>query len=145
MWTLQNIDALKSSPENVQARGFKPDAHVPGGYVVTFTFDDGTDSEMVSTVLSSYDDLKKSAKNMLKRLNDRDQVLSATAETLDLSDPAPKQPDPVDVAEQEYREAVALYEDLKQRAEIDSATYAWGRDNQRVIVQQKLQAWTNLK
>lgn len=114
--------------------------------LLKLTFTNGTSDISVSTFVDTEEDVKRTIKQNLARLNGQEEAITKVNDgTLDLTDPEPPAPDPVQVAEQEYRDAIALYEELKTKAELDSATYAWGRDNQRVIAQQKLQAWTNLK
>ena len=129
MWTLKSIEA--TAEQNTTA------------FTASITYTNGTDDvTLASTRLSSRKELEDTVKVNQARLNERDEVLKEVADgTFTLPEPeAPREPSAKEVAQREYDEALALFKDLSDKAEIDPTTFNWGRDNQRVIVQQKLQA-----
>ena len=129
MWTLKSIEA--TAEQNTTA------------FTASITYTNGTDDvTLASTRLSSRKELEDTVKVNQARLNERDEVLKEVTDgTFVVPEPEPpREPSAKEVAQREYDEALALFKDLSDKAEIDPDTFSWGRDNQRVIVQQKLQA-----
>ena len=132
MWTFKSIEA--TAEQNTTA------------FTASITYTNGTDDvTLASTRLSSRKELEDTVKVNQARLNERDEVLKEVTDgTFAVPEPeAPREPSAKEVAQREYDEALALFKDLSDKAEIDPDTFSWGRDNQRVIVQQKLQALMN--
>ena len=132
MWTLKSIEA--TAEQNTTA------------FTASITYTNGKeDVTLASTRLSSRKELEDTVRVNQARLNERDEVLKEVTDgTFAVPEPEPpREPSAKEVAQREYDEALALFKDLSDKAEIDPTTFNWGRDNQRVIVQQKLQALMN--
>ena len=132
MWTLKETPTIEEAP-SLQMKA-------------TFTFTDGTKDETASTTVSTAGEVRQAGRDLLKRLNERSEAIAASKAgtfSIEEEEQTPREPSAKEVAQREYDEALALFKDLSDKAEIDPTTFNWGRDNQRVIVQQKLQALMN--
>ena len=128
MWSYKTIE-ITEVPNSTQ-------------FNATITFEaQGQPEVSVSTKLSSRAELEQAIRVTTARLNERSELITETRNgTFTLTPlPEPVQPTAKEIAQREYDEALALFNDLKAKAELDPTTFNFSRDNQRVIVQQKLQ------
>lgn len=102
---------------------------------------DGETDVSLTTRLSSRSELENTIRQNIARLDERSALIADVANKAFELTPLPTPPTETakETAQREYDEAVALYEDLKIKAELDPTTFTWSLDNQKVIVQQKLQ------
>lgn len=129
MWTLKSVTITPEAGSTAFSAA------------ITFQAQGKSDVNL-TTRLSSRAELEATIRQNIARLDERSALITETSGgTFQLTPPPTPVPETAkQKAQREYDEALVLYNDLKTKAELDSATFAWGRDNQRVIVQQKLQA-----
>lgn len=140
MWTLKEKTFTRATEEELQAKG------EPIGRIfdiqMSFTVTDGTRDIAVTTFVPNEDVAVSTIQNKLDAMNAQEDFMTRANDpswTLPKK-PTPPEPTAKEIAQREYDEALALFKDLSDKAELDPTTFNWGRDNQRVIVQQKLQA-----
>jgi hypothetical protein len=141
MWTQKSVTISRKSVEQLQQLG-QPIGLALQMYV-ELVFTDGTNDIEVATFISEPEHVVQAVKDHLDRLNKQETFISEvnTAGSVTIPPtPEPVPPTAKEIAQREYDEALALYQDLKTKAELDPTTFNWGLDNQRVIVQQKLQS-----
>ena len=141
MWTQKSVAISRKTVSELQGIG-QPIGLALQMYV-ELVFTDGTNDIEVATFISEPEQVVQTVKDHLDRLNKQEAFITDVngAGTVTIPPtPEPVPPTAKEIAQREYDEALALYKDLQEKAELDPTTFNWGRDNQRVILQQKLQA-----